>query len=279
MANILTIGSTAGITTLLTGAGHTVTTHTATDDPTSAFAGKDAVIMLQVAADAVATYWSNYINVNLPVMACHHFQYAGLNLATGNSAGGNQQDWVILDPSHPTAAGKSGTVRVSATDLLFHHYASTLGGGATAVARTDNTAGRYCYFTYEAGSNLTTGTAVNKRVGFGGLTTSVTNHWTTHTNDLFLAGVSWMLSSATGEPLATPTGWTFTKTANTRQLNGSWSAVTGAATYDYQVERWTGSAWVAFSSANTASTSFTLTSSNGVEYSTLYRSRVRAVPA
>jgi hypothetical protein len=82
-----------------------------------------------------------------------------------------------------------------------------------------------------------------------------------------------------GTPLAVPGSWTFTKTAGVRQINGSWAAVSGAATYDWQVERWNGTAWVAFLTGSTASTSFTLTSSNGVEFSTQYRSRVRAVPA
>jgi hypothetical protein len=86
-------------------------------------------------------------------------------------------------------------------------------------------------------------------------------------------------SSGAGTPLATPSGWTFVKTNGVRTVTGSWSSVVGAATYDYAVERWNGSAWVAFYTGNTASTTFSLTNANGVDWATQYRARVRAVPA
>ena len=81
--------------------------------------------------------------------------------------------------------------------------------------------------------------------------------------------------------VATPTGFTFTKTENVAEVTGAWTAVTDAATYDYEVEEWNGSAWQAFavSAVTDPTTSFTLGSADGVTFSTLYRARVRAVPA
>lgn len=79
--------------------------------------------------------------------------------------------------------------------------------------------------------------------------------------------------------LATPSGFTFAKVAGTRQVNGSWTSVAGAGTYDYEVEEWDGAAWQAFALSSTGSTSFSLSASDGVAYETLYRARVRAVPA
>jgi hypothetical protein len=82
-----------------------------------------------------------------------------------------------------------------------------------------------------------------------------------------------------GTPLATPTGFTFVKGTNIRQVTAAWSTVSGAATYDIQVERWTGSEWTAFYTGNQAGLSLVLDDDDGVNWSTLYRARVRAVPA
>ena len=71
--------------------------------------------------------------------------------------------------------------------------------------------------------------------------------------------------------VAVPSGFTFT--ASGLQLDGSWSAVSGADSYDWEIERDDAGSWVAFDSGNTAGTSFQVTT--GVEYGTTYRARVR----
>ena len=86
-------------------------------------------------------------------------------------------------------------------------------------------------------------------------------------------------TSAAGSPIATPSGWTFTAAAASRQLNGSWTAVAEAGTYQWEVEEEVGFSWEAFQSGSTASTSFQLTDADGVEWARTYRGRVRAVPA
>ena len=82
-----------------------------------------------------------------------------------------------------------------------------------------------------------------------------------------------------GGALATPTGFTFTAGSAVRTLDGAWTAVSGAATYDWEVQEDIAGVWTAFTSANTATTSFQLTDANGVGWGTNYRARVRAQPA
>ena len=68
-----------------------------------------------------------------------------------------------------------------------------------------------------------------------------------------------------------PSGFTFTATG--LQLDGSWSAVTGADSYDWEIQRDDAGTWVAFDSGNTATLAFQVTT--GVAYGTTYRARVR----
>ena len=84
------------------------------------------------------------------------------------------------------------------------------------------------------------------------------------------------LTASTG--LATPSSFSFTAGSGVRTLDGSWTAVSGAATYDYEVDEDVSGVWTSFASANTASTSFQLTDANGVAWGTSYRGRVRAQP-
>ena len=79
-------------------------------------------------------------------------------------------------------------------------------------------------------------------------------------------------TEAVGEdPVPVPSGFTFT--ASGLQLDGAWSAVSGADSYDWEIQRDDAGSWVAFESGNTATLAFQVTS--GVAYGTTYRARVR----
>lgn len=96
--------------------------------------------------------------------------------------------------------------------------------------------------------------------------------------DVFSVGTAGDTAPSSGSGLATPAGFTFTKVSGARTLDGSWTAVSGAATYDWEVDRDVGGgAWESFATGSTASTSFQLTSTDGVGWGETYRSRVRAV--
>ena len=79
-------------------------------------------------------------------------------------------------------------------------------------------------------------------------------------------------SSSATDP---PSGFTFVAASGSRQVDGSWDAVSGASGYDWEVEEDVASVWTSVASGNTASTSFQLTSADGVDWSTTYRARVR----
>lgn len=127
-----------------------------------------------------------------------------------------------------------------------------------------------------AGTDATYATSGWTGLGWNGSASSV---------GFYVEALGWATAGDTaptedaGSPIATPTGFTFTAAAAARQLDGSWDAVAEAATYDWVVEQDVNSAWSAFQSGNTASTSFQLTDADGVDWARTYRGRVRAVPA
>ena len=81
------------------------------------------------------------------------------------------------------------------------------------------------------------------------------------------------------QQLSTPTNFSFTAHNSLRQLNGSWDAVQDAGTYEYQVDaQGPDYGWVQLAAANEAGTTFELDNSDGVDWNTTYRARVRAHP-
>lgn len=75
----------------------------------------------------------------------------------------------------------------------------------------------------------------------------------------------------------TPTGLTLTADASLRELDGSWTAVTGADSYDIQVDYDNDGVWTTVTNFNQAGTSFTLDDTDGIDWATDYRCRVRTV--
>lgn len=86
-------------------------------------------------------------------------------------------------------------------------------------------------------------------------------------------------SGTSTSQLTTPQNFSFTAVAGQRQLNGSWDSVPNAATYEYQVDEETSpGTWTQLATANQAGTTFQLDNTDGVDWATTYRSRVRAHP-
>lgn len=83
--------------------------------------------------------------------------------------------------------------------------------------------------------------------------------------------------TATGA-LGTPGSWSAVKVAGAAQIQCSWSAVTGATSYNVEIQRWTGTAWVAHATLTGLTvTSVTLTSTVGnIAATATYR--VRCTP-
>ena len=139
------------------------------------------------------------------------------------------------------------------------------------------------WFTYNDGSTNITDDTVNSQGSRGvaghrsagaGSETTISGTFSGSTDR---AAVAVAISGETGQ-LATPTNFIFTKATGLRQISGSWSSVAEATSYDYEVQSWNGSTWINFAFVNTVLTSFTLNDEDGVQFSTSYRARVRAVP-
>jgi hypothetical protein len=86
--------------------------------------------------------------------------------------------------------------------------------------------------------------------------------------------------TAGSSALATPANFSFTAHGSLRQLNGSWTAVANAGSYEASVDYETDpDTWVNLTTYAGAATSFQLTDADGVAWGTKYRCRVRAIPA
>jgi hypothetical protein len=259
---------------------HTVTPRTYTD--TVSTVGFDLVLVAG-SSTTTATWTSNtYAGENKPIVCLARHAWPALGYGTGGTAVGSV-GLVALAPRdavHPTHAGYAVNTSQTVLTGTTNQFRSPTGPPASLARRwtvpaTENP----IIFTFEPGAALLDSkTAQQREVALGLNNFDECANLTAVGLNVIDAMIAWALGGAGGggSQLATPTGFTFTAAAGPA-LNGAWSSVSGAATYDFQVDRWTGSTWTSFASGNTASTSFTETS--GVAYSTQYRSRVRAVPA
>lgn len=75
----------------------------------------------------------------------------------------------------------------------------------------------------------------------------------------------------------TPTAVSLTADATLREIDGSWTAATGADSYDVQVDWDNAGAWSSLTTFNQAGVTFTLDDTDGVDWATDYRMRVRTV--
>lgn len=95
-------------------------------------------------------------------------QRAGeFNLSENGATSGNQTQIDIVDPSHPLAAGLSGTVTVTTSPQTMSHGNDGLGAGVVLVANLTVDANEHGIMAAEAGADLLGGnTAAGRRVMF-----------------------------------------------------------------------------------------------------------------
>jgi hypothetical protein len=230
--------------------------------------------------------WSarDYSGQNIPMvnLARHSWELFGYSTGAATAIGSAVTTLRPYGTAHPVHDGHPvGTdLTVMSSSTTQWRYPTSPPAGLDERWRLTTNAGAVI-FTVEAGTSLLASkTALKRECGWGFTADTELTKLNAAGLSIFDEMVTWALDgSGGGTPLAVPTGWTFVKTSGLRTVTGSWSAVSGASTYDYQVERWTGSAWVTFATGNTASLTFSLTNTDGVDWSTQYRARVRAVPA
>jgi hypothetical protein len=100
------------------------------------------------------------------------------------------------------------------------------------------------------------------------------------TSRIAIMGSGVWVAEGISNQLATPTNFSFTAHGSLRQLNGSWTAVANAGSYEASVDYETDpDTWVNLTTYAGAATSFQLTDADGVAWGTKYRCRVRAIPA
>ena len=304
MGTILYVHSTSGATpqdntliSRLTTAGHTVVSQAEDVDPTSNLASADGCIIASAADATDTSSWTEYAAtyraftggiatfVRATFTRSEPHEWSALHLSGGDITVSTDTTVSIEAAGHPLAAGKTGQITVfDGVGATVVPYVSTGHGGTFPdgpgefIAIRGTSSGRWALFGYEPGATLTTGTAAGRRVA-SFLRTQNLDGWTDNGLDLFDATVEWIVDgeAETGTPLDTPTNFTFTAHGSLRQLDGSWSAVSGAESYDWEVEVDDGG-YTAFGSGSTAGTSFQLDDGDGVDWQTNYRGRVRANP-
>jgi hypothetical protein len=282
MPNVLLVVNNTGsltnddswLQTRLTNLGYSVTLRNASASVD--VASVEAVVLSRSCGSGT----SDYSAITKPIVSFSRFtwQMLGWNGNAGD-ASANTANWTARSPAHPTHAGLG-----IGEHAMFSQAVLT----AVPLSQPTSMAGRWrggfddtwTLFTFDQGNALLSSkTAGARQAGYSIANENQLQYFNATGINVVNATFNWAFEGvASATKLATPTNWQFTKSTGIRQLNGSWSPVSNAQGYSYEVERWTGSAWTAFLSNNTTSTSFTLTSTNGVDWNTLYRARVRANP-
>jgi len=265
------------ITQRLQGLNHTVTTRNSTESAN--VSGQGLVVFSRSTEFSIH---SDYSSVNVPIMGLSRGAWTMLGWSTSNGqAHGNDNVDNKLSPigsSHPLHAGLSGLHSV----LSINSNWSIPTGYPTSLNMRWQMSGQGApiIFSFEPGSTLLSGkTAGNRQVGWGFSNSNNISLLNSTGWQIFDAAVNWALGGSTAAPkLATPGSWSFTTNTdyNNPALMGTWSAVSGAINYTYEIQSLSGTTWSAFHTATIGGTSFTRTTN--VQSGTQYRARVRANP-
>jgi fibronectin type 3 domain-containing protein len=209
----------------LQASGYEVSVKLSTSSVTADANGKILVIVSSTVNPGDVT--TKFKTVTTPVINWENGLMDDFGL-TSNVAGNfgttaTQTQVAIVDPTHPMAAGQSGTVTVVTASSSFTWGVPT--AGAVKIANLAADATKSTIFGYEEGASMFGLTAPARRVGFFLGDTNASN-LNTAGWALFDAAVQW----ATNRSLpASPAG--LTATAGNQQIWLTWNAVTGAASY------------------------------------------------
>ena len=164
-ANRLSVADNA-IQNRLTGLGLTVTVADDDSVQASAATGK-AVVLISSTVDPLKV-GNKFASTAVPLIAWEGALFDDLGM-TGPVAGTNfgeasrKKEVTIVQPSHPLAAGRSGTV--TAVDLATRFNWGVPSAGGTVVAHVGGAPSQPAVFAYEAGASMSSGTAPARRVG------------------------------------------------------------------------------------------------------------------
>jgi hypothetical protein len=267
----------------LTSLGHTVSLQNTTTNP-SPFPNAASWDLVVVARSSWYTEDLPASYLTVPQVNLQRFSWAAMGFDTepGTAGATSTTLYQTNNSAHPVADGNTGQVTVATQGIGLRVFTSPPGSLQCVfrgdVSASTNSGGVHVV---DSGAALNGGkTAGARMVIFGQANSDTVQHMTAAWWGIFDEAVVWALDAGGGggSQLATPTNFTFAKAANLRKVDGAWTAVSQADHYEWEVERWTGSAWVAFDADVAAGTSFSLTDTDGVDWGTRYRGRVRAMP-
>jgi hypothetical protein len=149
--------------------GHTVTTVLDSLGTVADTVGKDLIVIASsVQSGDMANYAMNsLVTLSLPILDYEPALYGELLMGADGPNATLQTSLIITDPTHPLAAGFSGTkVVYNTANTMDFGVALTLGTDAKVVATSE--AGEPAIFTYERGDRLSDDStrAAARRIGF-----------------------------------------------------------------------------------------------------------------
>jgi hypothetical protein len=167
--------------------GYPVQVESAKESDEADAAGKAAVVVSStVSSGDVGT---DFTHVKVPVMSWESYVFDDLGMSRSVGEEWNRSQVTVQTPSHPTAAGRTGTVTVyEGLDRLRWGDVAPQG---TTVASLPDDASKATLFVYEQGQQMFNGAAPARRVGIF-LGDTGTSGLTPDGLAMFDAAVSWL---------------------------------------------------------------------------------------
>ena len=279
--NSLTVGDTT-LQSLLETFGHTVTLVADATSPN--VTGVDLVVI--GASQTSSSAAQDYSGQDVPIL-CFGRRYwpkLGWSTSTGAAFGSWVQELRPYGTTHPTHAGFDTP---GAVDGDSSYDVTVLTQDVGTWRRPDgepvaldvrwrlHISSSPVIFTFDAAASLLDSkTALQRQAAWGFSSDADVQYLSAAGESVVSALVDWTLGETA--TLNIPTGFAFTAGSGSRQLDGSWNAVSGADGYEWEVQRDASGSWEPFTSGSGAGTSFQLTDTDGVDWGETYRARVRA---
>lgn len=213
----------AAVKTRLEALGYTVTVKTGSSATTADATGKALVLISSTVTPSQVN--TKFRAVTTPVLNWESDLFDDLGMTGSGSSNlgtlNSQTQLSIVTPSHPLAAGLSGTVTVVSASGKFTWGAPNANG--LKIATQVGNSSKSVIFGYETGVGMPGLTAPGRRVGVF-LEDTTAASLTSQAGTLFDAAIQWAAGA-----LAAPVS--LTATPGNQLVSLQWSAVTGAASY------------------------------------------------